>query len=49
MRHGTVDETWAKEHHEYWYREVMAGERRQHFADNASGDVKSQVAPAVKA
>jgi formate dehydrogenase subunit gamma len=22
MRHGTVDETWAKEHHEYWYREV---------------------------
>ena len=24
MRHGTVDETWAKEHHEYWYRDVMA-------------------------
>jgi formate dehydrogenase subunit gamma len=22
MRHGTVDETWAKEHHEYWYNEV---------------------------
>jgi formate dehydrogenase subunit gamma len=25
MRHGYVDETWAKEHHEYWYNEVMAG------------------------
>lgn len=22
MRHGYVDETWAKEHHEYWYDEV---------------------------
>jgi formate dehydrogenase subunit gamma len=28
MRHGTVDETWAKEHHEYWYNEVMAGRGR---------------------
>ncbi len=28
MRHGTVDETWAKEHHEYWYNEVMAGSQR---------------------
>lgn len=26
MRHdGLVDETWAKEHHEYWYNEVMKG------------------------
>lgn len=24
MRHGTVDETWAKEHHELWYREEIA-------------------------
>ena len=22
MRNGSVDETWAKEHHEYWYNEV---------------------------
>ena len=22
---GMVDETWAKEHHEYWYNEVMKG------------------------
>ncbi|CAG1002328.1 formate dehydrogenase subunit gamma [Burkholderiales bacterium] len=25
MRDGYVDETWAKEHHEYWYNEVKAG------------------------
>jgi formate dehydrogenase subunit gamma len=25
MRYGYVDETWAKEHHEYWYDEVMSG------------------------
>lgn len=23
MRHGTVDETWAKEHFDIWYREVV--------------------------
>jgi formate dehydrogenase subunit gamma len=28
MRHGTVDETWAREHHEYWYRDVTAGRDR---------------------
>jgi formate dehydrogenase subunit gamma len=27
MRKGYVDEAWAREHHEYWYREVKAGER----------------------
>ncbi len=26
MRNGVVDETWAKEHHEYWYDEVMKGQ-----------------------
>ncbi len=25
MRTGYVDETWAKEHHEYWYDDVKAG------------------------
>ena len=25
MRSGYVDETWAKEHHEYWYDDVKAG------------------------
>jgi formate dehydrogenase subunit gamma len=26
MRTGYVDETWAKEHHEIWYREVKSGQ-----------------------
>jgi formate dehydrogenase subunit gamma len=25
MRHGTVDEEWAKAHHELWYEEIKAG------------------------
>jgi formate dehydrogenase subunit gamma len=25
MRYGYVDETWAREHHEYWYNDVVAG------------------------
>lgn len=25
MRHGWVDETWAREHHEYWYQDVRSG------------------------
>jgi formate dehydrogenase subunit gamma len=25
MRTGYVDETWAREHHEYWYNDVEAG------------------------
>lgn len=25
MRHGYVDEAWAKEHHEYWYDDVKSG------------------------
>ena len=24
MRHGVADETWAKEHHEYWYQQQIA-------------------------
>ena len=31
MRYGYVDETWAREHHELWYREVIAGKSRQHL------------------
>ncbi|WP_151632102.1 formate dehydrogenase subunit gamma [Noviherbaspirillum aerium] len=26
MRHGYVDDTWAKEHHELWYEQVQNGE-----------------------
>lgn len=29
MRHGHVDETWAREHHEYWYDDVKAGKAPQ--------------------
>ena len=25
MKTGYVDETWAKEHHEYWYNDIKAG------------------------
>ena len=25
MKTGYVDETWAREHHEYWYDDVKAG------------------------
>src|SRR5205814_10030828 len=25
MRNGYVDETWAREHHEYWYDDVKSG------------------------
>ena len=31
MKTGYVDETWAKEHHEYWYNEVKAGKRPEKF------------------
>lgn len=27
MKTGLVDETWAKEHHQYWYDDVKAGKR----------------------
>ncbi len=27
MRHGTVDENWAKAHHELWYEDVKRGRR----------------------
>ncbi|MCC7325339.1 MAG: formate dehydrogenase subunit gamma, partial [Burkholderiales bacterium] len=27
MRTGYVDESWAKEHHEYWYNDVKSGKR----------------------
>ena len=49
MRHGFVDEVWAKEHHEVWYQEVKAGKARQRFVDDVPADVKAQVAQAIKA
>ncbi len=49
MRHGLVDETWAKEHHEVWYQEVKAGTARQQFVEDVPGQVKVQVKRALKA
>jgi len=43
MRHGYVDETWAREHHVYWYEEVMRGERR-----GAGGSPTTAPAASVK-
>ena len=37
MRYGYVDETWAREHHEYWYNDVVTG--RAHRAAPPSGDL----------
>ncbi|MDH3287432.1 MAG: formate dehydrogenase subunit gamma [Betaproteobacteria bacterium] len=37
MRHGYVDETWAKHHHEYWYQDVVAGKAQETFAKPGEG------------
>jgi len=37
MRYGYVDETWAKHHHELWYRDVAAGKARESFAQPGEG------------
>jgi formate dehydrogenase subunit gamma len=42
MRTGYVDETWAKEHHEYWYREAVTGNR------GGGGAASPAVASAMK-
>ena len=36
MRTGYVDETWAKEHHEYWYNEVKSGREQGEGAPPAT-------------
>jgi formate dehydrogenase subunit gamma len=42
MKTGYVDETWAREHHQYWYEEVKAGKRPEKVvagtAQPATGD-----------
>jgi formate dehydrogenase subunit gamma len=43
MRHGVADEAWAKEHHEYWYRETVAKRGRV-----PAGGVSSAPASPVK-
>lgn len=41
MRTGYVDEVWAKEHHEYWYQEAIAGNK-------GGGAARPAVADALK-
>jgi formate dehydrogenase subunit gamma len=43
MRTGYVDETWAKEHHGYWYEDVKAGRSRQKFATDVPEETRAQV------
>ena len=49
MRTGYVDETWAKEHHEYWYEDIKAGRSRQRFADELPAEARSRVLRALTA
>ena len=38
MRHGTVDESWARAHHAVWYEEVKAGVPPGTFDDRTPPD-----------
>ncbi len=42
MRDGVTDETWAKEHHQYWYEDVKAGKRA---GESGKAAAKSGAAP----
>lgn len=39
---GEVDETWAKEHHDLWYEEVMAQERGEAPSEEVKGAQKNE-------
>ena len=42
MRDGVTDETWAKEHHEYWYNEVKGGKPAADAAAKPAGAPQAQ-------
>jgi formate dehydrogenase subunit gamma len=42
MRTGYVDETWAKEHHELWYRDVKSGKVAAKSGGSAAGAPQTQ-------
>jgi formate dehydrogenase subunit gamma len=42
MRHGYVDEAWAKEHHEYWYNDVKSGKVKAATAAGQPGAPQPQ-------
>jgi formate dehydrogenase subunit gamma len=47
MRTGLVDETWAKEHHGYWYEAVRTGGSRQKYAEQVQPAARARVAQAL--
>lgn len=42
MRHGYVDEAWAKEHHEHWYNDVKSGKVKAGTAMGQPGAPQAQ-------
>ncbi|MBA3588788.1 formate dehydrogenase subunit gamma [Methylibium sp.] len=44
MRTGYVDETWAREHHEYWYNDIKAGKIPAQRSASAPAEGKPQAA-----
>ena len=46
MRNGYVDETWAREHAQYWYEDVKAG--RRPLPSGEQGDAAPAAAPQVQ-
>src|SRR5207247_8692328 len=42
MRTGYVDETWAREHHEYWYNDVKSGKVKAGTAMGQPGAPQAQ-------
>jgi len=46
MRTGYVDETWAKEHHEYWYDDIKAGKIPAQRSQGSEPDAPAGVRPA---
>ncbi len=49
MRHGYVDETWAKEHHELWYNDIQAGKIPAHRTAPASATASMSPASSASA
>ncbi|RZI41644.1 formate dehydrogenase subunit gamma [Herbaspirillum sp. HC18] len=43
MRHGYVDDTWAKEHHDLWYEQVEKGEIPRVRSQPPSGDAPAPI------
>ena len=43
MRHGYVDDTWAKEHHDLWYEQVQKGEVPRVRSQRRPGDAPAPV------